>query len=95
MAGPRDSAQCRGGTRPDAVGGQPSARGRAYELWCVPVGRRRQVPCLCGGGNAATDCGGRKAAASESAHAAGGNGSPSSADRKSSEIAPSRSQIPK
>jgi hypothetical protein len=74
-----------------------NTRAKAYSLWCTPAGTRSggSWSCLCRSGSAA-GCNGRSPGAIlPSGQEARDERAPSSADRSSSEIAPSRSQMPK
>jgi hypothetical protein len=75
----------------------PADRAESYARWCLPVGRRpaRSYGCLCASAGRSGDCGGRPARTAPAYPQLVGPPSASSAERSSSEIAPSRSQMPK
>jgi hypothetical protein len=75
----------------------PGDRAESYARWCLPVGRRstRSSGCLCASALRSGECGERPARTAPAYPQVVGAPSPSSADRRSSEIAPSRSQMPK
>jgi hypothetical protein len=79
------------------VGDALPDRTESYARWCLPVGRRsaRSSGCLCPSAGRSGGCGERPARTAPTYPQVVGAPSPSSADRSSSEIAPSRSQIPK
>jgi hypothetical protein len=79
-------------------GDAPADRSESYARWCLPLGRRsaRSSGCLCASAGRSGDCGERPARMGPTyPQVVGAAGSPSSAARSSSDIAPSPSQMPK
>ena len=91
-----------GSGAPEAVqaahGDAPDGWSETYARWCVPVGRRPAglSGCLCASAAGSVDCGDRPARMRPTyPQVVGAAPSASSAERSSSDIAPSLSQMPK